>query len=117
MRAETQRLYWSHPEIWYHVSPRWLIDDYGRPGNDPHCPDFARYIYQVEISFVRLGHEFRENKWLDPGRATTPIGGRRVAAEREAFNVETMARPFWEAFQLNFPAATRVVLSECCTEY
>lgn len=36
-------------------------------------------------------------------------------AERRALDVEEQARLFWEAFQSNFPAATRVVLSEACT--
>ena len=37
-----------------------------------------------------------------------------MKAEKEALDVKEQAGLFWEAFQSNFPAATRVVLSESC---
>lgn len=105
-------LFWTHPEIWYHVDQAWLVYDYGRPGSEPHCPEFARQIHQVEVSFEQLDYVFHESESRNPGRAATLIGRQRVTAEREAFDTETMAKLFWEAFQVNFPAATQVVLSE-----
>jgi hypothetical protein len=114
IRTEAQKLFWSNPATWYYIEPDWLTFEYGRPGSESHCTKFARYIQQVEVAFIRLDFDFRKSEWPHPNPAT--LSGRtRVKAEKESLDVKEQARLFWEAFQSNFPAATRVVLSESCS--
>jgi len=113
IRAEAQKLFWSHPTTWYYVEPDWLNFEYGYPGSEPHCREFASCVQQVEVAFIRLDYCFQKSEWPHPNPATLSSRN-RVRAEREALDIKDQARLFWDAFQSNFPAATQVVLSESC---
>jgi len=73
IRAEAQKLFWSHPATWYYVEPDWLTFEYGHPGSEPHCSEFARCVQQVEVAFIRLDYEFRKSEWPHPIPATLGI--------------------------------------------
>jgi hypothetical protein len=49
-RNEAAQLFWSNPNVWYHVSGEWLLAG-GFTGHTIYAVDFLRNVQQIKIQF------------------------------------------------------------------
>jgi hypothetical protein len=111
LRIEAGNAFWSHPGPWYQIDhcDKWLVWENGYAGSQLHCPDFARRIRQVEISFVRVERSIWHNIQSDPNEE---MNEGYVVAKRQLLSIDEQAKEFWKAFHRNFPAARHVIITD-----
>ncbi|KAF2669029.1 hypothetical protein BT63DRAFT_439772 [Microthyrium microscopicum] len=113
LRAEAQRAFWAHPDVWYYTSSEWLRLERGYSGSEPHCPEFASSVQQIEIEFTKLANTFQVSQQPTRGRIMRYALARTRENGRLHFKpIVEQVREFWENFNINFPAVQRVLISE-----
>jgi hypothetical protein len=111
-RWEAQRVFFAHQTPWYYMDGTWLIVETGQPGTQPHCPEFANRIQQIELEFWQLGSLlFKEGQHPPPMLQFLNCKSDALMHKWKLTSGKQIEE-LWEAIKKNFPALKRVVITE-----
>ncbi|KAF2134170.1 hypothetical protein P153DRAFT_363154 [Dothidotthia symphoricarpi CBS 119687] len=100
MRIEARKLFWSDPDVWYHVDAPWLLAG-GFPGPAYHAMNILPYVEQIEVEFDHMTSVLHDSE---------PSIGEAQSAS--SWVIEKRICDLWRTLRRRFPRVTHVVVSE-----
>jgi hypothetical protein len=106
-RSEAKKLFFSHPDTWYHVKSFWLLSG-GYAGHTIHDLDFLACAEQVYVDFDWM----MERTWMNEEALDHWVGTEDEAVATACGGMNERMQDFWRTVRKCLPRAKHIILGD-----